>query len=227
MAEKNSLLILRLEGALQSWGENAKWDFRDSASMPTKSGVVGLIACAMGLEREDPEIAALSRAIRIAVRADRPGTRIVDFQTITGNPLRNAEGKPRSLGNTFISERAYLQDASFLVVIETDEVWHGRIVTALQNPRRPIYLGRKCCVPSRPVLECDCPDYRDLLDAVRRYPRAERAGDAVMTYESEKALPDSVTYTRPDETAEGYRSFAQRRVWRGVIKEAEYVSDKN
>ena len=35
------LLILRLEGALQSWGERSHWDHRDTANFPTKSGVVG------------------------------------------------------------------------------------------------------------------------------------------------------------------------------------------
>ena len=44
MAETKQLLVLRLDGPLQSWGENAKWDFRDSSTMPTKSGIVGLLA---------------------------------------------------------------------------------------------------------------------------------------------------------------------------------------
>ena len=44
MAENKKLLVLCLEGVLQSWGEDAKWDIRDSSDMPTKSGIVGLIA---------------------------------------------------------------------------------------------------------------------------------------------------------------------------------------
>ena len=48
MEERKTILVLRLEGPLQSWGENAKWDFRDSSTMPTKSGIVGLLGCAMG-----------------------------------------------------------------------------------------------------------------------------------------------------------------------------------
>lgn len=66
----------------------------------------------MGLERGDPEIAALSAALHMAVRADRPGIRVLDFHTVQGYPLYNAEGKPRS-SNTVISPRWYLQDASF------------------------------------------------------------------------------------------------------------------
>ena len=41
------LIMLRLEGPLQSWGELSKWDSRESSDMPTRSGIVGLLASAM------------------------------------------------------------------------------------------------------------------------------------------------------------------------------------
>ena len=82
MAEKKQLLVLRLDGPLQSWGENAKWDFRDSSTMPTKSGIVGLLGCAMGVERSSPVLVELAQSITVAVRADRPGVKFVDFQTV-------------------------------------------------------------------------------------------------------------------------------------------------
>ena len=81
MMEK-TLLILRLEGALQSWGDHSKWDTRDSGDFPSKSGIVGLLSCALGLERENPEIAELSANLHMAVRADRPGIRMLDFHTV-------------------------------------------------------------------------------------------------------------------------------------------------
>ena len=222
MAEKKALLILRLEGALQSWGEMSKWDFRDSADFPSKSGIVGLLGCAMGIERESHELAALSDAMTVVVRADRPGIRFTDFQTVTGDPLRNAAGKPRSLGNTFISNRAYLQDACFTVFIETEESWRDRIVSGLMKPRWCMYLGRKNCVPSRPVLECADPDYDGLEDALRNYPAADRA-EYPMQYETEREEPSLSSFTRSDSVREGYRSFSNRRVWRGIIKEGAYV----
>lgn len=226
MAEKSSLLVLRLEGALQSWGERSKWDDRESASMPSKSGIVGLLACAMGLEREDPKIVALSEAISITVRADRPGTKAVDFQTITGDPLRTANGGKRSSGNTVISKRTYLQDASFLVVIAAEPFWHDQIVSALKDPKWCIYLGRKNCVPSRPVLECEAPEEQDPLKLIRAYPAADRPVYP-MTFETEICLPGAVSYTRPDERTSGWRSFERRKVWRGIIGEVSHVSDEN
>lgn len=214
------LLILRLEGMLQAWGAASKWDERSTEDLPTKSGIVGLLGCAMGLERGNPELAALSNALTVVVRTDRPGRWAVDFQTVTGNPLRNAEGKPKSTGNTIISKRSYLQDACFTVFLETDESWHDRIVAALKSPKWCMYLGRKACVPSRPVLECEEPEYPDLSEALFRYPPAPRA-EYPMTFETE--LPDDrlASLTRADDLIGANREFARRRVWRGVIKEEQ------
>lgn len=220
MAQNTTLLILRLEGVLQSWGERSKWDDRDTASMPTKSGIVGMLACAMGLERNSAEIPALSQAIRIGIRADRCGTLIEDFQTVRpleNYDLLNAEGKPRGSSNTFISRRQYLQDASFLVVIEAGMDWQIRIREALQNPRWPICLGRKNCVPTRPILAAVCVDYPDILSLIKAWPAADRA-DPVMPYECETALPELVSVHRLDERLTGYRSFAYRTVYRGAVK---------
>ncbi|MFW9879088.1 MAG: CRISPR-associated protein Cas5, partial [Candidatus Thorarchaeota archaeon] len=38
MSVKNpTLLVLRLEGPLQSWGLRARWDYRDTSTEPSKS----------------------------------------------------------------------------------------------------------------------------------------------------------------------------------------------
>ena len=221
------LLILRLEGVLQSWGEDAKWDTRGTALIPTKSGVVGLLACAMGLERGDPQIAAMSDAITLGVRVDRPGVQMTDYHTVQGNPLRNAAGKPRSTGNTLVSRRQYLQDASFLCVIETSDSWRARMVEALNAPKWCIYLGRKSCVPSRPILDGVYTKYHDLLDAMRRHPAAKGARYP-LHYECEAGRDGAVRYARTDViVSSAERRFARRYVWHGTIKEAENVSDKD
>lgn len=228
MEENKKILILRLEGPLQSWGESAKWDMRDSADFPTKSGIVGLLGCAMGLERGDPKLEELSEAITLAVRADRSGRKTVDFQTIrgtNGRPLRRADGT-KDYNGTIISPRTYLQDACFTAFLETDAAWAERIVAALRAPRWCICLGRKNCVPSRPVLAEESGNYVSLEDALRRCPAAERA-DAVMEYEIERENASLSGYLRPDRRRAADREFALRRVWRGVIKEAADVSEPN
>lgn len=228
MAAYPTLLILRLEGALQSWGENSKWDARDTAALPTKSGIAGLLACALGWARGDARIAALFDQIQVAVRADRPGVRMTDYQTVTGHPLRNAEGKPRSTGNTIVTNRQYLQDASFLVVLQAEEQTARMLEQALRCPVWCVYLGRKSCVPSRPVLEAATNQYADLMDAVLHYPAADRA-QYPMQYECEQEHLHLATLHRQDGKPEAdSRQFARRRVWRGVISRRENdVSDKN
>ncbi len=223
-----TLVALRFEGALQSWGDHAKWETRDSGDFPSKSGVVGLLACAMGLERSAPEIVALSDSVQIAVRADRPGTRMLDFHTVQGRPrLYTAAGARTPDKSTIVSSRWYLQDASFLVLIETDEPWRERICQALKAPQWPIYLGRKSCVPSRPVLDKVTTEYENLLDALRRYPAADRAQETLY-YECEVPQDTGVSYHRADALLPGERAFALRQVYRGAIRrEVRDVSDQN
>jgi CRISPR system Cascade subunit CasD len=77
-------LFLRLEGPLQAWGLRARWGERDTSDAPTKSGVVGLLGCALGLRRDDPELRALGDALRLGVRVDLPGARLRDYHTTGG-----------------------------------------------------------------------------------------------------------------------------------------------
>lgn len=224
MEERKTILVLRLEGPLQSWGENAKWDFRDSSTMPTKSGIVGLFGCAMGQERGSQVLVELAQSITVAVRADRPGAKFVDFQTVQGKPLKTADGGKRS-NNTILSPHAYLQDASFTVFIDTTPEWQQRIISALENPRWCMYLGRKNCVPSRPIL-ANRMEAADLMEALKEYPPAERAGKT-MTYECEHPDSTAASIQRPDDLIGTNRQFQLRRVWRGSVerKEEQDVSD--
>ncbi|MEU6680987.1 type I-E CRISPR-associated protein Cas5/CasD [Streptomyces sp. NPDC046925] len=90
-------LLLRLEGILQAWGTHSRFADRDSASHPTKSGVIGLLAAADGHDRDehrtaDDDFLPLSTLanLRFGVRADRPGTLVRDFHTAGGGtyPVR-------------------------------------------------------------------------------------------------------------------------------------------
>jgi len=149
-------LFLRLEGPLQSWGERARWSVRDTAPEPTKSGVVGLIACAMGLKADD-DLRQLSRQIRLGVRCDRPGVVLVDYHTVIGGVL-SGKGKIKktaSIGKaeTVVSRRYYLCDASFLAAIAADPGLIETMAAAVQSPRWPVFLGRRACPPARPIYE--------------------------------------------------------------------------
>lgn len=44
-----AILRLTLSGPLQSWGDRSKFWNRQTQAFPTKSGIIGLIFCALGL----------------------------------------------------------------------------------------------------------------------------------------------------------------------------------
>ncbi|WP_326812429.1 type I-E CRISPR-associated protein Cas5/CasD [Streptomyces scopuliridis] len=75
-------LLLRLSGPLQSYGTTSHWEERSTSNRPTKSAVAGIIASALGLERDDDM--SDFRALRFAVRADRPGSLMTDEQSAGG-----------------------------------------------------------------------------------------------------------------------------------------------
>jgi len=165
-------LFLRLEGPMQSWGERARWSVRDTAPEPTKSGVVGLLACALGLN-EDIELRALSRRLRMGVRCDRPGSILVDYHTVVGGVM-SAEGKVKKNATTkepetVVSWRSYLCDASFLVALQADPTTIDQLATAIQSPHWPIFLGRKSCPPSNPPF-VGIGDFASLLIALEAIP---------------------------------------------------------
>jgi len=130
-----STLLLRLAAPLQSWGVASKFDTRDTAREPTKSGVIGLLAAALGRSRTEG-LEDLN-ALRFGVRIDQPGTSLRDFHTAR----LNKKDPP------FVTTRYYLADAVFLVGLEGEDNFLQELTVALQNPVFPLYLGRRSCPP--------------------------------------------------------------------------------
>lgn len=186
------LLLLYLEGALQSWGLRSRWDVRDTGDEPTKSGIIGLLGCALGYKRGDARLESLDGALRLGVRIDRPGTKIVDFQTVQG-VMRTAEGKFKGKPGdpeTIVSPRVYLQDAAFLAVLDGPNELLEECADAVQHPRWPIFLGRKACVPSRPVFEDLTDRYADMRDALYRHRPRTLSGDAATPKDARFVIED-------------------------------------
>jgi CRISPR system Cascade subunit CasD len=138
-----SVLTLRLAGPLQSWGASARFVRRTTESAPTKSGVIGLLAAAAGIERGDDARLARLATLRFGVRIDQPGTRVRDFQTAH---------HPETGRSMPLSERFYLADAVFVAALESaDARLLTDLWTALRHPVFPVFLGRRSCPPAAPV----------------------------------------------------------------------------
>ncbi|MCY1273395.1 hypothetical protein D9M68_277580 [compost metagenome] len=160
-------LLLRLQGAMQSWGTTSRFDERDTQLEPSKSGVLGLVCAALGRDRREPldDLATL----RMGVRVDREGMPMRDYQTATGVLI--ASGKA-DLKRTVVSPRYYLADAAFLVGLEGEDcALLERIRQALFSPVWPLALGRKSFVPGRPVALADGLREEPLEQALAGYPR--------------------------------------------------------
>ncbi|HPC93314.1 MAG TPA: type I-E CRISPR-associated protein Cas5/CasD [Sedimentisphaerales bacterium] len=147
-------IFLRFEGPLQAWGDTSKFVIRRSMDSPTKSGVLGLICCAMGLSRPGAreKLPALN-TLTMGVRIDRPGARWWDYHTVgAGIGLTTAAGGLKTgAQGTVIKRLEYLADASFLVALQGDAILIATVAEALRSPKWPLYLGRKSCPPSMPV----------------------------------------------------------------------------
>ena len=150
-------LLLRLAAPLQAWGSDSKFETRKTDREPTKSGVIGLLAAALGLRRDDAAGLARLNGLRFAVRADQEGSLLVDFHTA------------KSRDTSYVTYRHYLQDAVFLAGLESgDEALLRELEAALRHPVYPLYLGRRSCPPTLPL----CLGIRagKLLDTLRAEP---------------------------------------------------------
>ncbi len=141
---------------MQSWGDSSRFYHRGTRREPTKSGVVGLLAAALGRRRTDPveDLAGL----RFGVRVDQVGVVETDFQTATD--WERGSTKP-------LTHRDYLADARFLVALEgPDELLDG-LAAAIRRPVFPIYLGRRAFAPTGRVVlgTSDAPLARALEEA--------------------------------------------------------------
>ena len=201
-------LLLRVEGPLQAWGETSKFVIRRTMEAPTKSGIFGLICCAEGLSRQAARhrLDDLKKGLKMGVRIDRPGDRWWDYHTVGAKVgVLRADGKDIKRTattheiETLITRREYLCDASFLVVLRGEPGSTADVKAALENPKWALYLGRKCCPPSRPMLE-DPPtgQFPDLLTALKSVPWRPRSEkdpqrqtlDCLVDWEATKNQPE-------------------------------------
>ena len=150
-------LVLKLEGPLQSWGYEDRFNRRKTGLLPTKSGLLGLCCAALGAARGSaleanwlPRLNALQCLVVALPRSakDRPllVRRMEDFHTVQNS--RTADGK---IKETHITHRTYLNDAGFVALLSGDVPTLRELAAALQDPVWGLWLGRKACIPSAPV----------------------------------------------------------------------------
>ncbi len=187
-------IILRFDAPLLSFGGVVVDQHGFIDRFPGRSLVTGLIGNALGWDhREGEKLSLLQSRIRLAARWDVAPKRIVDYQTVDlGQPKMRREGwttrgrpehragGPARFG-THIRQRHYWADGLMTVALtltgggppDIDD-----ILNALRFPMRPLFLGRKACLPARPLLDPQMPiaEGKGLRAILCRIPIWDRAG---------------------------------------------------
>ncbi|MEU7890630.1 type I-E CRISPR-associated protein Cas5/CasD [Microbispora bryophytorum] len=223
-------LVLRLAAPLQSWGEHSVFSNRDTLRFPTRSGLIGLLAAAQGVQRGQP--LHDFDELRFTVRIDRPGVRMVDFHTIGGGRERGvptAEGKQRSQETaTMVTRRQYLADAVFTVAIEGTAQRISELAEALRRPHWHPYLGRRSCPPDQPLLLRDNVDdpVADLHQQVPLPRRLREGENPSVEFVTEGLADQAEAVTQLADVPESFNRFDRRYRTRTVSIAAHPIPQK-
>jgi CRISPR system Cascade subunit CasD len=161
-------LIFRLYGMMASWGDIAVGEFRPTCNLPSKSAILGLIAAAIGIRRDEEERQReLALGYLMAIRVDGPGFLLRDYHTIqvppagTGDKIdrfatrRDELAVPKDKLNTLLSSRDYRCDAVYTICLwgcSTHPPYSlATLQFSLDNPAFVLSLGRKSCPLALPV----------------------------------------------------------------------------
>lgn len=161
-------LILRFDAPLMSFGavvvdqNNPTWRF------PGTSMLTGLLGNALGWDHRDADkLQTLQNRLRFAARWDAEPEALADYQTVdlgqsfmvdtgwtTRGKREDRKGGPASTG-THIRYRDYW--ANGLATVALSLAGEGDpnledIEQALRRPARPLFIGRKPCLPAAPLL---------------------------------------------------------------------------
>lgn len=180
-------LVMKLSAPIQAWGIKGRFNERTTATYPTKSGIVGLLAGSLG-RRRDADISDLAM-MRIAVRIDQPGTLMRDFQTARTRKYDKSADRYMPDGNPYVSNRYYLENATFVVGVEMDDDLLEDMAAALDHPCFPLFLGRRSCPPSTRVFLDAMPGI-GLMDAMQVVPWQGSARAYRMGLMRDNELPD-------------------------------------
>lgn len=202
-------LLLRLSAPMQSWGTQSRFTVRDTGLEPSKSGVLGLLCAALGIDREDDDGLQPLTSLRVGIRADREGLLQVDYHT--AKDVRMANGK---IKDTELSNRYYLANAVFLVGLESEDLpLLERIQAALHKPVWALFLGRKSFVPSEPIpLEDGLRKDETLEQALKFFPCLCEPKKEKLRVVLEDKSGSIIRTDQPLSFSRERRKFAPRRV---------------
>ena len=199
-------LIMVLQAPMMSYGSIAVDNKRPTDTVPGRSMLTGLLGNALGYRREESDLlGGLQDRIRHSARTERLGdswilrdyhTAMLDRKdkawTTYGEPDGRAGGR-KTLDSPEPRDVHYLVEKRTVVALTLapgDGPSLEDLAQALQWPFRPLYIGRRTCVPERPMYETllsaesggaaldAIPGWRDGIEAEIQWEAKEPAPDA-------------------------------------------------
>lgn len=177
-------LHLRFEAPMASFGGDAIDAYRATRDMPAQSMLTGLLANALGWTRTmRREHESLQRRIRFASAWDdyTRSRRFTDYQTAQLDKATKAwtthgfpaerKGGSKSYSGSHQRWLEYHADVRMTLVLTVTEPeippTPEQLANALQHPARPLFLGRKTCLPAAPVYRGMLAKIPDALTALQ------------------------------------------------------------
>lgn len=229
------VLTLYLDGPMQSWGYQSRFNRRTTLAHPTRSGVIGMLAAALGIDRADRQglaaLAPLQMEILGLLRADvksgkiRLPSRWTDYHTVGGgyDPddsakwkyiVRRAEDdtvklkKPDAKKCVVVTYREFLSDIRFGVLLTGDAELLRRCDQALRNPRWGLWLGRKCCIAASPI----CQGFFDSRELAQQHLERLADGHVVRRVTEAERFEDGTDTLMDTPVCFRTREFLPRRI---------------
>lgn len=230
------VMLLRFDAPLVSFGAPMIDQNGVVQSFPALSMLTGLLANALGWDRRDAaRLESLQERVRYAARIDREGQALMDYQTVdlsadwmnaekAGWTTRGAIARRggASFDATHQRYRYYRADSVHTIALgltdESDPTL-AALEFAMREPARPLFIGRKCCLPASPILS-QVMEASSLLAALAIVPRSRRAHEGLLRAtwwegsEDGEAFGPSHVVTVTDERDWGSQIHTGRRAMR-------------
>ena len=207
-------VLMNMEAPLMSFGTVVVDKYGVISDFPTKSQLVGLLGNALGYDKilDAFLLQELQQGLVYTARMVRgPGNfgHLTDFQSVnlshtdegwtTRGVPEGRGGNPSSYKAPHLRYRDYLADISVRVALRADSESADSMAHALRYPERPLFLGRKTCIPTSMLFDRTV-TAKDSLSAALM---GAKAGERVLWDRSEgcdeSLLRVVKTYPTPDE----------------------------
>lgn len=140
-----------------SFADTGFGQLREAGPYPSRSAVIGVIAAALGVERGNSRLVDLHQRLRIHTGTAHVGSLLTDYHTVLPNGYEEYDAtrlrRSGAEGNPVLTDRTYHVDAHFVAFISSDDpIIVSECRDAFKNPVFTGYLGRRCCVPTTPLI---------------------------------------------------------------------------